>query len=78
MGWVRPKKLYGLATISEFKVNFHQPFVANMQSDLFQGRRDGDIFYWPNQSGKLRCPNKKKNEAVAVACVFTMMLCLCK
>ncbi len=74
MDWVRPKlwsKIRcGLATISEFKVNFHQDFIANMHSDLFQEQRDGDIFYWPNQSRKLRCLKKKKNVTVAVACVL--------
>ncbi len=33
--------------------------MANTRSDLFQGRIDRGLFYWPNHSGKLGCLSKQ-------------------
>ncbi len=37
-----------------------QDFVARMHSNFFQGKMGRDLFYWPNHSGKLGYPNKKR------------------
>jgi hypothetical protein len=36
--------------------------VARTLSDFFQGQTDKGLFYKPNYSGKLGCPNRKKKK----------------
>ncbi len=57
-------------TISEIYANYHQDFVASMNSDFFQGQMDRGSFCWPNHS----CPIKKKKKRPADAYLKTTLV----
>ncbi len=79
MFWVRPELLVKIPrespTISKIKVNFHQDFVSSMHGNFLRGQTDWGLFYWPNHSGKLGCPNKKKKkkEGDPVTCTIKIL-----
>jgi hypothetical protein len=41
-------------------MNYHQGFVASMQSDLFHGQTDRGLIYQSSHSGETRLFNKEK------------------